>query len=224
MPVTQENAYYKSFFTHYNDTIKENLYKEIERKRLRPDWEYYVNPPTDNLQSKHEIMDKIRLFLREYSKYGIIRSAKQMEFHEKMLSSSAVTIYGADLFKKYKRKICLRYRWSSESVFHLLSMMAPRRFGKTHALAMFIVAHVVCVPKTEASIFAPTDVQSNMLLNYVKWYYQLRATDGFKIITSNKRHFTVSLGAADYRKVHAWPSGVNVSYKTSLSLVLLFSI
>jgi hypothetical protein len=206
-----KNTYFATFSTHYNDTIKEDYYKEKENKRLRPDWEYYLKPPSDDLQSKHAVMDKIRKFLDDYTLYGVKRSAKQIEFHNKMLATSAVTIYGEALFKKYKRQICLRYGWTSEMVFHLLSIMASRRFGKSHAFAMFIVAHLLCVPKTECSIFAPTDVQSSMLLSHVKWYYQLRADDGFKVIDNNKRHFTVSPNAADLRKVHAWPSGVNVS-------------
>lgn len=220
MPV--KNTYYRSFPIHYNDAIKQDFYKELDIKRLRPDYEYYLKPPSDDLQSKHAVMDNLRKFLRDYTEYGVKRSAKQIEFHDKMLSTSAVTVYGAELFKKYKRQICLRYGWSSEAVFHLLSIMASRRFGKTHAFAMFIVAHIMCVPKTECSIFSPTDVQSGMLLSYVKWYFQLRCQEGFKIIDNNKRHFSVSPSAADVRKVHAWPSGVNVSYIKKKSMLLLF--
>lgn len=208
---------FDGYIKHYNDEVVKRFKEDRESKRLRADYEDYLQPPPDDLASKHAVMDALIKFLDDYDKYGVKRSAKQIEFHNIMLATVAVTVYGYKLFKKYERSICARYNWSKEQVYHMLSIMASRRFGKTHAFAMFIAAFIAVVPKAECNIFAPTDAQSNMLLDYTKYYFKMRCASEFKIETEKKRHFSVSNGkVGDVRKVHAWPKGVNVSLKISL--------
>jgi hypothetical protein len=208
---TLDNKYLNSFFNNYNEKLKENDVIDRDRKRLRPDWEYYDVPKNNDLDSKNAIMDDLIKFMNSYEQHGIKRSSKQIEFHNEMLPTTAVSVYKAELFNKYKGTIGLRYNWSKEDLFHQLSIVTARRFGKTHTYAMFLVGHLICNPQVQINIFTPSKVQSNMLLDTMKYYYNIISPKHLEIIVDSKNEFRVKFNERDTRVVTSWPSSVDVS-------------
>ena len=204
------NNYYDKFFSHFNNQLRENHRHEKKTKIAKSFHENFLHTKLDNLEFRHGVMDALRNFINTYQSIGITRSAKQTEFHEIMIATIACSVYGGDIFKEFHKEICKRYGWSSEDTFHMLSIYAARRFGKTVSTSLLGTAILATCPNAEINIFAPHLEQAQMLLEHIKKYFFMRCPD-FKIIKANDRHFVVKSPAGDVRKVHAWPKGVNVS-------------
>lgn len=218
------NDYFDKFYYHLNDKTLTD-FREAKKTRVAKRWhENFLTKKLDNLEFRHAVMDTLRAFINNYESIGITRSAKQIEFHEIMISTIACSVYGGDIFKEYHREICKRYGWTSEATFHLLSVYAARRFGKTQCKSMLGTSILAKVPHAEINIFAPHLEQAQMLLENIKKYFYALCPD-FKIVKSNERHFVVKSPGGDVRKVHAWPKGVNVSLNIKTKngvIVLLF--
>lgn len=218
------NDYFDKFYQHYNLKLIQSYKNEKKTKLPMSFHEHFLHSKMDNLEFRHSVMDSLRAFLNGFDSIGIVRSAKQNEFIEIMISTIACSVYGGKIFKEYHREICKRYGWSSEDTFHLLSIYAARRFGKTVSLSMLGTSIIATVPNAEINIFAPHLEQAQMLLENIKKFFFMRCSD-FKVIKSNDRHFIVKSPNGDVRKVHAWPKGVNVSlyiYILNHSIVLHF--
>lgn len=92
--------------------------------------------PITQLTRGDQIVDDIRRSLQEIDKIRP-RTFRQRECHEELLSSQAAFIYG-DCFIANQKRILKRNRWKQFSRATILS--APRRFGKSEMIAMFIAA------------------------------------------------------------------------------------
>jgi hypothetical protein len=215
------NTYFKKFFTRYNNHLLDTYRHEQKTKIAKLWYENFLNPVKDTLEFRHGVMDTFREFLNSFEEINITRSAKQVEFHNLMVSTQACSVYGGKIFQKYHREICERYGWSSEDTFHMLSVYAARRFGKTQCVSMLGTGNLATCPAAELNIFAPSLEQSQMVLENIKKYFFMRCPQ-FKILKANDRKFSVQSLAGDVRKVHAWPKGVDVSFFFEKKGVILF--
>lgn len=205
------NDYFDKFFAYFNNQLRDAHRKEKKAKLPKAFFENYLTTQLDTLEFRHSVMDSLREFMNSYESIDITRSAKQVEFHEIMISTIACSVYGKKVFKEYHREICKRYAWSTEDTFHMLSVYAARRFGKTISMSMLGTGIIATVPDAIINIFAPHLEQAQMLLENIKTFFFKRCPE-FKIVKANDRHLVVKSPAGDVRKVHAWPKGVNVSF------------
>ncbi len=109
---------------------------------------------TSELELKHAIMDKIRELLKKFDtseeKY---RSNTQVKIQNKMLGTTCMLVYGEKLYRKFLPEI-KRYN-KLLSVKQQMFYSAPRRGGKTEAMAQWAAAvMLVCPSARKLAIFS----------------------------------------------------------------------
>jgi len=224
---SHKNKYLDGMFESYKVRRKSQRRKRIKQETLKEVYLYYVDDVDEGIEEKHAIMADIREKLGEWDTADTYRSPKQIELHHEFLSTCACMVYGERYYNdEYMPEILERNGWDREDVFFLFSSTMPRRFGKTWAIAMYVIICLICIPRCEVSIFAPSENQAVTLKNFIR--DKLRAKfPGWNENKDTKREYWIELDETDIRKVHAWPSGTKVSrvrvrYSFFFLKVLLF--
>jgi hypothetical protein len=86
----------------------------------------------------------------------------------------------------------------------LYAAIAPRRFGKSKAVAMFAAAYAIACPGTTTSIFSTAKRASELLLDEIRHYIESVPNGGFKIIKSNTETLVLQDGRKQ-TKVSSYP-------------------
>jgi len=90
----------------------------------------------------------------------------------------------------------------------LYAAIAPRRFGKSKAVSMFVAAFAVACPGTTTSIFSTGKRASELLLDGIKEYIEGVPNGGFSIVKSNTE--TLVLQDGRHRtKISSYPGCVD---------------
>jgi hypothetical protein len=158
-----------SFFNrslHYLNEEK-NLYKKRERELLNisPLNEIYLNESLSKGECEGDVILK-RIFknLKELDKKWE-RTIQQVEFHNAFISALLPKLYGQSIFQHYNR-LCREYKLGGLNPNILI--LAPRRIGKTMAVALFITAFLLSKPNAIVTIYSTGQRLSMNLLNLVK--------------------------------------------------------
>jgi len=106
---------------------------------------------------------------------GYKRSASQKELHMRYSYATLPKLYGSAVFESHQFEI-LQYHKLERIRFEVLCM-APRRFGKSWSVAMFIAACLIVIPEIIISEFSPGQRASSALMRLT--IKILRRTPGF---------------------------------------------
>jgi hypothetical protein len=74
--------------------------------------------------------------------------------HPLIVAMCVYIVFGPELFKANKKEIMERYGFTATDIHPLLSILTPRRCGKTWGIAMIMVALMVSVPNIRIAIFS----------------------------------------------------------------------
>ncbi len=170
---------------------------------------FEINTKVSVLDRGHEIMDKMRMYLSRFDTEKKFRGAAQIMIQDKMLASVCALVYGVDLLKKYETAIKEYNNFKSlkQQIFY----SAPRRGGKTEALAQWGAAAAMSIPGLELCIFSiasrSAGKESGLLGNIANKmrFLGLRQND---ISKDNKEDFFFNIGE-DLRKLHGYPGAVH---------------
>lgn len=99
--------------------------------------------------------------------FGVRRSVEQKQFHEAYIRACLPWIYGDEFEANYAR---IMQENAIKKLIQNVLGLAPRRFGKTWAIAMFVAAMLLVVTGIEISIFSTGKRASGSLTERVKMF------------------------------------------------------
>jgi hypothetical protein len=187
-----------------------NQYKELFVKNENSLWDIPENPfdsygefkNVNPLEEGFKVVSDIRATLNLFSRHPL-----QCQMHESMIKCSAKIIFGCDTVQKYDTVIRKKYGWNNLKQEQMIT--APRRFGKTRAVAMFISAFAMCKRGVEIAIFSTGGRASGVDTGMMKAIIEI-LTVILKVpkenIHHNKEHLTINMGEGDIRRIHAYPA------------------
>lgn len=166
----------------------------------------------DDLQRGHAIFDSIRSHFEDLD--GILpRSSEQIEVHDGMLAAASGIVYG-EAINTHEAEI-LSYNNFKNTLNNLL-LSAPRRLGKTFAIAMAIAVFFLCVPNvkfvivSQARRSAGADVGILGTVKKLLW-----DVFGFKEFDrSNSEQILSKFGEGDERRISSYSGGSGDAYGT----------
>ena len=176
--------------------------------------EFLQGERMSDLQRGHAVMDLMR------ENFGIIdefwdRSRDQRLIHDKIMGAVSSFVYGKafasneTIIKQYNMFVSIR---------SALAMQAPRRFGKTTAIAIAVVVIFMSVPNCEICIVAQSSRSAGTdsgILGKIKEI--LKKCFNFTAFEHcNSEDVTARFGATDLRKIHALSGKSGDSYVSFL--------
>lgn len=128
-------------------------------------WQYYSNPlivkETSNGDSRLKALYDAMAELNVHWK----RSKHQIDFHRYFVSSLLTKIYGEDIYLHYNR-LCNEF--GVEDLNPNSVIIAPRRFGKTTAVAFFCACWLMTQPNAKIVVYSTAKRLSIALLEKTK--------------------------------------------------------
>ena len=157
------------------------------------------------LQDSHKVMDRMRQLLAKCD-----RSDQQIQMHEKMLRCVAPQVYGAAI-QEHEMEVMAYNRF--ENLTQEIIITAPRRFGKSWAVAMFACVALLCIKGCEISIFS-SGARASGVHTGMSGIIRTMLADNFgvtknMISAKNQEHTYLKLGPNDVRKLNAYPGSVH---------------
>jgi hypothetical protein len=172
------------------------------------------------LDQKHLLMDNHRACLAKFDTERKYRSANQRMIQQKMSAALCPLVYGVDLCKKYEHAIKLYNNFPSlkQEVFY----SAPRRGGKSEALAQWAAATAFCIPDVEMCIFsiAKRSAGKSGLLGKIIDYLHELGLKKSDIKERGDEDFVFEING-NKRKIHAYPGSVH-TYVTRIICIYRF--
>ena len=160
------------------------------------------------LDSLHQMLELLDEVFEE-------RSPIQRQCHMEYIRTCLPKVVGVKEFAKRKvyyleRMNCIRHHMN---VF----LRAPRRFGKTYALSMFVAAVLLSVPNVKIAIFAQGGRQSKALLGYVQDIILSVPGAEERVVKPYSKEWITVKGDSptDVRKAVSYPSSVQVIFMFS---------
>lgn len=215
-----------------------DLYDSVEAKRRR------VETPTrfgeiehtaraSAIDRGHAIMHAMRQKLAELDTETFFRSKDQRLIQHRIMAALARFVYGPQL-RSHELEV-RRYNNFKELNQHIL-LTAPRRGGKSQAIAMMCAVMMLCVPAISIVVFAPNARSAggeSGLMGHVRKILETKFhVRSFKKTSQETLVYQASEG--DDRVFHSYPGSAThkyvyfvfslfFAYTFSRSLVLLFS-
>lgn len=110
--------------------------------------------------------ERFCLFMRALDAYGVERSPEQILFHKWYTQACLPFIYGEQEWPSVQARVLSEVGLNKLSPCVLC--MAPRRFGKTWAIAMLVAALLFAVPGITIAVFSTGKRASGSLMREVK--------------------------------------------------------
>jgi hypothetical protein len=133
--------------------------KEDAQRALVSRESYSTNPMRDLQRSSGD--DRLRGMMRDLDRFGVVRTGVQKLFHFWFTQAILELIYGDEWDTNALR---VMEDMGLNSINHEVTVMTPRRFGKTYAVAMFVVAVLLNVPGIRIGIFSTCKRASGSLM------------------------------------------------------------
>lgn len=184
--------------------------KERERVPLpRTRLERILEPErVSTVDRGHKISDHLRSTLNSFDKKGWRRSIHQRKMHKMMHAALAVQIY-EDAVYTHQKEILDYNGW--DSLKQEIMVTAPRRFGKSWGVGMFVSSAAVCVPHADIGVFSTgSRVSGNndgMSAIVKMMLTQVLGIEKFTRDSGEYLFFEVSHG--DVRKIKTFPGSVH---------------
>jgi hypothetical protein len=120
---------------------------------------------------------------------GITRSPDQVLFHTCFILACLPKIYG-EQWNDHSLRVMKEFE--VDKIDPEVLIVTARRWGKTYAVAMFVVALLLCVPGIQIAIFSTGSRASGSLYDIVMMMIS-RIPDGFnRIVKNTKEHLFVA--------------------------------
>jgi len=166
---------------------------------------------TNRIQQGHTAMQSMRDALAKIDTDTFHRSKDQRLIQHRIMGGIARFVYGPEL-KAHELEIKQYNRF--ESLQQEIFLTAPRRGGKTQAIAQICAAMMVCLPNVEIAAFAPSSRAAGGdtgLMGHVKRI--LETTYGiYQWERTNEESLFYKKSDGDIRKFHAYPGGAKNTY------------
>jgi hypothetical protein len=157
------------------------------------------------LDAGHHTMKLFRKNLDKFDENGSSRHFFQLKMHDLYLSRCCELVYGKTVMQANKLDIMRVNKWSDVGLG--ACVVAPRRWGKSEAAAMFTACYVYTLPRTRVVILAASLRQagnSDGLLKPIRRY--LQNVFGIKKFAKNDGdHLNFKIGD-DMREIIALPA------------------
>ncbi len=157
-----------------------------------------VNPLAEGMR----VIDEIIAILNRFRRHPL-----QVKMHDGMIKTCAKIFFGCDTVLKYDGVIRKKYGWANLKQEQLIT--APRRFGKTQAVAMFICAFLLCKRNGEMAVFSTGGRASGIDTGMLKAVMAM-LIGTLKIPKENlhlkDEHLTITMADDDVRRLHCYPA------------------
>jgi hypothetical protein len=177
---------YASALSLFQSEFNEEQAQERSRRRIRTR-ERVITEPNPNKQCMGDLrLLKLRWYL---SNTGFSRSADQVNFHEHFIQACLPLIFG-DEWDKNSVRVMKQFK-ITELKSEVLCM-TPRRFGKSWAIAMFVIAMMLAVPGVKLAVFSPGKRASDSLMKLVLKFSNNIKGARARIIGANTEHLYIA--------------------------------
>lgn len=198
----------------------EDFERESKKFKIYEREEYVMNPPADTNLSKGEERFRHFLYLLENGFWK--RHVFQREFHHCALKVLAESIVGADDWAQVGPLLIEEYGWDMSNNSKMLLGVAPRRFGKSIAIAMLMAAGALVVYKLTEAVFATSQRISGNMGEYVKEAINMSG-NAHRIVKFGEELILIQGDSPeDFRKINCYPANPKISLSVfffSLSFV-----
>lgn len=200
---------FSSVFVQSAGFYSEDDERQKKKARVYNREEYILNPPADVAASKGE--DQFRLFLDYLENKFWPRHIFQREFHEKALKVLAESIVGPEDWPQVGPLLVEEFGWDMSNTSTILLGIAPRRFGKTFALAMLMAAGALVVPSLTQAVFATALRISMNMGKYIKDAI-LMAGEGHRMKYGAEKILVFGPNPGDTREISCYPANPKISF------------
>lgn len=182
--------------------------RERIRRRPPPSEEEIYGRPTrvSPLDSGHDVIDNIFKKLNT-----LARSELQVQLHKNFVKCCSHVLYGGDVVANHQLEIMEKWKWND--LHQELIVTAPRRFGKSWAVAMFACAVALSKKNVEISIFSTSSRASGSdggLMSIIKKLIKGHFGIGREYIgLDNDERLSIKFAENDVRKINAFPGSVH---------------
>lgn len=142
--------------------------------------EFILDPNTHQVDTPGDL--RFRAVQEQLDSFGVVRSPDQRTFHDAMFNATLPLIYG-DSWEECSAAV-MRLRKIIKVEQEAL-ILAPRRWGKTWAVGMFVASLLLHVPGIKVAVFSPTGRQSGFLKDIILDFV-CRARTGRRRIVRDK--------------------------------------
>ena len=200
----------KGFSANSNDgtgaSKTSNVYSEIQAKID----ECIVEIEDQDLIKGHQNAQQILWQLDNYQ--AVKRAPCQKMFHKEFFQASLPQIYTPTVWERNELELLLLYCLAK--VLYEVFVVAPRRFGKSHSVAMWIVAILIIVVCVVINVYSQGQRASSSLMKLIIKYFR-KVTgwmEQYSIKQQGQEDFViVNLNDdSDSRVVHCYPSSKRV--------------
>ena len=174
-------------FTNMSEKITEEQTASRGANRLKTHLAAATEPfSSDKKSAGHKRLANVMTIL---DSFGFDRSAEQRLFHQWYIQAALPFIYGKD------------WNTSQSTVLESIGLkriddcvlcMAPRRFGKTWAIAMLCASLLLAVPGIKICVFSTGKRASNSLMKEVKRFVDLIPGGTSRVIVENQEHLHIA--------------------------------
>jgi hypothetical protein len=222
-------------FTALFSRVVSEKRREQSAKRYKhavpmPKWRYYL--PGARKSSATATGDKrlhdLRAALSRLDGLGYRRSMHQVAFHEAFIGACIAQIYGDDLYRNIVR---IMDENGFDELSTEISVICPRRWGKTTAVSLFVAALLYTQPAVDVAIYSVSRRASNSLLRKIFLILRkLWGDDLSSVVAFNQEELRVRTINGGESVVWSYPSNVTVRafflslFFLSLSLSLSLSL
>lgn len=206
------------------DHVKEDMEEFALCNNYVPDYAYYSSKHVIKTKSRGDI--RYRDLITKLSMFdtgevmGWTRSNDQKLFHDDFIEASIKVIYGEE-YRNREMEIIKNMGWTSTPQQEVC-IACPRRFGKSVALIMFIVAALLSLPKVKIVIFSPTARQSENVSREVRKCL-IEILKGDKRLKKKTLEMIVVAGdsESDQRELYALPSNPDGTRGVTADIIVI---
>jgi hypothetical protein len=199
--------------------------EEFESKLIHSRVSVIIDPMRGVVTSKGDSC--LRGINRDLDRFGITRTSVQKLFHFWFTQSILELIYGDDWDTSALR---VMKKLRIDAMHHEVTIMTPRRFGKTWSVAMWVVAVLLNVPTSNIAIFSTGNRASKSLMKIIAGFIQIIPDAYARICKNGAEELLIALeplpanktcACAEARRkqaltttsqLHSYPSGVTSKF------------
>lgn len=215
-PAPPATASFEKPFERMRVAYERDAADVLEQLRDREPTAHLLDPllARSRQQTKTTGRQRLAKLQRTLDLMGLKRSKNQREFHREMTKSVLRQLFREDLAENLES---LYEEFAVDDFDSCVMIVTPRRWGKTTAVAMFVVAVAAAIESVEQSIFSTGRRASQKLLELI--YHLLCRVPGMKESIVKKNVETIWIrgpgGEGDLRKIGSYPSKVKIEQRST---------
>ena len=214
-PILPQCTGFSNYFAKTSDYYTEDLYHTYKKYQVLERDEYFIKPQKAIRKTKGE--ERLKKFegIREHGfGPGWRREVFQKEFHEITARAMLENLLGDD-FDRIGPRIIRERGW--EYVVKVALGKAPRRFGKTVAVGMDVVAYAEVIMESVQSIFSTGRRASKHLLD-VTYKLAIERGMGPRIVKFNEENLWIrmddepNMQGDSVSKIFSYPANARIGH------------